>query len=324
MRRFADLLTNWYIRRSRQRFYDEDFTAYDVLYTVLETFTRVAAPLLPLVSEEVWRGLTGGRSVHLADWPDPARYVRDERAVELMDLTRVVTSAGSALRKQAKRRVRQPLATLTVVVPDAQSLAGTYEQIIADELNIKQVELLDTQEVSAEQYGIGQQLVVNARVAGPRLGKEVQHAIRGAKSGDWSVSDGVVTAGGLELKEGEYTLTTTVSVELGDKAVTVLEKALGAGQGFLVLDTRLSEELIAEGTARDVIRTVQAARKDEDLQVSDRIATTLTASPAVIEAVEAHAELVKAETLTVELNLVAGEETESTRASVVVIEGSHA
>ncbi|NDK30752.1 isoleucine--tRNA ligase [Nesterenkonia haasae] len=324
LRRFADLLTNWYIRRSRQRFYDEDFTAYDVLYTVLETFTRVAAPLLPLVTEEVWRGLTGGRSVHLADWPDPARYVRDERAVELMDLTRVVTSAGSALRKQAKRRVRQPLATLTVVVPGAQSLAGTYEQIIADELNIKQVELRDTQEVSAEQYGIGQQLVVNARVAGPRLGKEVQHAIRGAKSGDWSVSDGAVTAGGLELKEGEYTLTTTVSEELGDKAVTVLEKALGAGQGFLVLDTRLTAELMAEGTARDVIRTIQAARKDEDLQVSDRISTTLTASPAVVDAVEAHAELVKTETLTVELNLVAGEETESTRASVVAIEGSHA
>jgi isoleucyl-tRNA synthetase len=324
LRRFAELLTNWYIRRSRQRFYDEDFTAYDVLYTALETFTRVAAPLLPLVSEEVWRGLTGGRSVHLAEWPDPARYVRDERAVELMDLTRAVTSAGSALRKQAQRRVRQPLASLTVVVPDAESLAGTYEQIIADELNIKKVELLDSEQAPAERFGIGQQLVVNARVAGPRLGKEVQHAIRGAKSGDWSVSGGVVTAGGLPLQDGEYTLTTTVSEELGDKAVTVLEKASGAGQGFLVLDTRLTDELVAEGTARDVIRTVQAARKSEDLQVSDRIATTVTASPEVIDAVEAHAELVKAETLSVQLNLVAGEQTESTRASVVVIEESHA
>ncbi|WP_120005990.1 isoleucine--tRNA ligase [Nesterenkonia muleiensis] len=319
LRRFAETLTNWYIRRSRQRFYKEDFTAYDVLYTVLETFTRVAAPLLPLISEEVWRGLTGGRSVHLADWPDPAAYVRDEQAVELMELTRVVTSAASALRKQAKRRVRQPLATLTVVVPQAEALSGTYEQIIADELNIKQIKLLEAAEVSASEFGIGQQLVVNARVAGPRLGKDVQHAIRGAKSGDWSVTDGMITAGGLVLQEGEYTLTTTVSEETGDTAVTVLDNG-----GFLVLDTALTPELIAEGIARDVVRSVQAARKDADLNVSDRIVTTLTGSPEVISAVEAHTQLVKAETLTVELNLVAGEHTEETRASVAAVKETHA
>ena len=320
LRRYSETLTNWYIRRSRQRFYDEDFAAYDVLYTVLETFTRVAAPLLPLISEEIWRGLTGGRSVHLADWPNPQDYLKDERAVELMELTRSITSAGSALRKQAKRRVRQPLSELTVVVPEAAALAGTYEQIIADELNIKSVVLRDLAETSAEAYGIGQQLVVNARAAGPRLGKQVQQAIKGAKSGDWSVTDGVVTAGGLELAEGEYTLTTTVSEELGDKAVTVLEQS-----GFLVLNTELTEELVAEGTARDVIRTIQAARKDADLQVSDRISTTLTAAPEVISAVEAHQELVKSETLTVELNLLAGEIQEETKVSVaVVVEDTHA
>src|SRR5690625_4293103 len=77
LRRYAETLTNWYIRRSRQRFYDEDFIAYDVLYTALETFTRVSAPLLPLISEEIWRGLTGQRSVHLAHWPDPEAHVKD-------------------------------------------------------------------------------------------------------------------------------------------------------------------------------------------------------------------------------------------------------
>ncbi|WP_150459978.1 isoleucine--tRNA ligase [Nesterenkonia ebinurensis] len=332
LRGFAETLTNWYIRRSRARFYGEDFTSYDVLYTVLETFTRVAAPLLPLVSEEIWRGLTGGRSVHLTDWPDPDTYVKDERAVELMELTRTVTSAGSALRKQAKQRVRQPLATLTVVVPNAEALAGTgasespYVQIIAEELNIKQVVLLDAADVSPEQFGIGQQLVVNARAAGPRLGKQVQHAIKGAKSGDWSMAGGVVTAGGLELQEGEYTLTTTVSEEAGESAVTVLDAASagGARGGFLVLDTTLTPELVAEGIARDVVRTVQAARKDAELNVSDRIETTLTASPEVIAAVEAHSELVKAETLTLTLNLVEGEATEETRATVTALKESHA
>ncbi|WP_300343118.1 isoleucine--tRNA ligase [Nesterenkonia sp.] len=323
LRRYAETLTNWYIRRSRQRFYDEDFTAYDVLYTALETFTRVAAPLLPLVSEEVWRGLTGGRSVHLADWPDPADYVKDERAVELMELTRRIASAGSALRKQAKRRVRQPLARLTVVVPQARALAGTYEQIIADELNIKHVDLREADETDAASWGIGQQLVVNARAAGPRLGKDVQQAIKGAKSGDWSVSDGQVTAGGLELQEGEYTLTTTVSEELTDTAVTVLDDA-GTSGGFLVLDTSLTEELIAEGTARDVIRSIQAARKEADLHVSDRISTTVTASPETIAAVEAHADLVKAETLSSELHLLQGETSEETRISVEAVETARA
>ena len=315
LRRYAETLTNWYIRRSRQRFYEEDFTAYDVLYTALETFTRVAAPLLPLVSEEVWRGLTGARSVHLADWPDPENYVKDERAVELMDRTRVITSAASALRKQAKQRVRQPLAQLTVVVAEARALAGTYEKIIADELNIKRVELREAAETDAEAWGIGRQLVVNARAAGPRLGKDVQHVIKGAKTGDWSISDGVVTAGGIELLEGEYTLSTTVSEELGDKAVTVLDDG-----GFLVLDTELTQELIAEGIARDVIRTIQSARKDADLNVSDRITTTLTAAPKVVAAVEAHQDLVKAETLTRNLHLLEGDQTEQMRATVAAVE----
>ncbi|WP_028464072.1 isoleucine--tRNA ligase [Nesterenkonia alba] len=317
LRRYAETLTNWYIRRSRQRFYDEDFTAYDVLYTALETMTRVAAPMLPLVTEEIWRGLTGGRSVHLAQWPNPADYLTDHRAVELMDRTRAITHAGSALRKQAKIRVRQPLAQLTVVVPDAQALSGTYQQIIAEELNIKQVQLLDAAEVSEAQFGIGRQLVVNARAAGPRLGKDVQHAIKGAKSGDWNVEGETVVAGGITLQDGEYELTTTVADDAGDTAVTTLD------EGFLVLDTHITEELRAEGTARDVIRTIQAARKDADLQVSDRIATTVTAPAEVIAAVGEHTELVQAETLTVELNLVEATDHTDTTADVVVVEDSH-
>ncbi|WP_261623662.1 isoleucine--tRNA ligase [Nesterenkonia marinintestina] len=303
LRRYSETLTNWYIRRSRQRFFDEDFAAYDVLYTALETFTRVAAPLLPLMSEEIWRGLTGGRSVHLADWPDAEDYLADDRGVELMEITRAVCSAGSSLRKSAKLRVRQPLSTLTVVVDRAEALRGTHQQIIADELNIREVELLDAAEVSAEQWGIGRQLVVNARAAGPRLGREVQTAIRAAKSGDWSVTDGVVVAGGLQLREGEFTLATTVSEELGDKAVTVLDDG-----GFLVLDTALTDELLAEGTARDMVRAVQQARKDADLRVSDRITTTVTADAATIDALEAHRELIGTETLSVQLRLVAAEE----------------
>lgn len=135
-------------------------------------------------------------------------------------------------------------------------------------------------------------------VAGPRLGKNVRQAIKGAKSGDWSVANGVVTAGGLELAEGEYTLDTVVDAA-GEIAAAVIDG------GFLVLDTEVTEALAAEGTARDMIRAIQSARKDADLQVSDRIRTVITANAATIAALEANRELVAGETLTAQLELVA-------------------
>ena len=125
-----------------------------------------------------------------------------------MDQVREVCSATSALRKAGSLRNRLPLASLTVVVDDPAALAG-FEAIVADEVNVKAVRLLDADAPEAASYGVSQKLTVNARAAGPRLGKDVQLAIKGSKSGDWSVAeDGTVTAGGLALEEGEYTLET--------------------------------------------------------------------------------------------------------------------
>ena len=148
------------------------------------------------------------------------------------------------------------------------------------------------------------QAVVNARAAGPRLGKNVQLAIKGSKSGDWSVTDGVVTAGGLALEESEYTLETVVADghDGGKSAVAMLP-----GGGFVVLNTELTPELEAEGTARDMIRAIQQARKDTGLQVSDRIRTIISAPQDVIDALHANAELVKGETLTLKLELIPGD-----------------
>ncbi|MBL0706323.1 isoleucine--tRNA ligase [Sinomonas sp. JC656] len=301
LREYLDMLTNWYVRRSRQRFFDEDHDAFDALYTALEAVCRAAAPLLPLVAEEIWRGLTGGRSVHLTDWPDASLFADDAALVAQMDRTQAVCSAGSSLRKAAKLRVRLPLKALTVVVPGAAALAGT-EAVIADELNLKAVRLLDAAEASEEEFGIERRLVVNARAAGPRLGKGVQQAIKGSKSGDWSVADdGTVTAGGLELEEGEYSLETAVDPARAGEHAAV---AMLPGGGFVVLDTEVTPELEAEGLARDLVRTVQQARKDADLDVSDRIRTSVTARRHVIDAAEAHADLIKGETLTLELELL--------------------
>jgi len=272
LRDFADVLTNWYVRRSRDRFWqgvDENGAgreAFDTLYTVLETLARVAAPLIPLVSERVWKDLTGGRSVHLEDWPNPERLPEDHRLVEAMDRIRQISSTAQALRKQAGLRVRLPLAELTVVTSNAEALAP-FEGILRDELNVKRVSVAEQTDESAAEHGITSRLTVNARAAGPRLGKNVQQVIKAARSGDWSETDGVVTAGGIELVEGEYDL--VLETQSVDGAENVL--ALLPGGGFVILDTQLTPELEAEGLSRDLIRAVQDTRKAAGFEVSDRI-----------------------------------------------------
>ncbi|PRC42841.1 isoleucine--tRNA ligase, partial [Mycobacterium sp. ITM-2017-0098] len=118
LRQFTEALTNWYVRRSRSRFWDEDPDAIDTLHTVLEVTSRLAAPLLPLITEVIWRGVTGERSVHLTDWPDAESLPADPQLVADMDLVREVASTGSSLRKAKNLRVRLPLPRLTVAVDD--------------------------------------------------------------------------------------------------------------------------------------------------------------------------------------------------------------
>jgi isoleucyl-tRNA synthetase len=296
LRDFADVLTNWYVRRSRDRFWVGAPEAFDTLYTVLEIVTRVAAPLLPLVTEEIWKGLTGGRSVHLESWPDAALIPGDEALVAAMDQVRSITSVSLSLRKGAQLRVRLPLANLTVVSANSAGLEP-FAEIIADVLNVKQVHLVELAADSGAKYGVEKRLSVNARAAGPRIGKTVQAAIAAAKAGDWSETDGVVVAGGIQLVEGEYSLE-LVAAGSSDSSNLV---GILPGGGFVLLDSAVSPELAAEGLARDLIRAVQQARKDADLNVSDRIRLTVGGQQEIIDAVNAHAELIKAETLTLEL-----------------------
>jgi isoleucyl-tRNA synthetase len=312
LRVFTEALTNWYIRRSRDRFWvgvtdDPSSTeAFDTLFTVLETLTRVAAPLIPLVSERVWQGLTGGRSVHLQDWPDEGAFAAAEDIRTAMDAVREASSVANALRKKVGKRVRLPLPRLTVVVPDAASLAQ-FDDILRDELNVKQIELVELGATTAADYGISHRLSVNARAAGPRLGKQVQQAIQAAKAGDWSEADGVVTAGGLVLEPGEYDLVLETSGRPDGEALALL-----TGGGFVLLDTTTTPELEAEGLARDVIRAVQDTRKAAGFDVSDRIRLQLLFSdPEDARAVRAAFDVadVAGETLAVESAiLVAGED----------------
>src|SRR5690606_12787950 len=251
------------------------------------------APMVPLVSERIWQGLTGQRSVHLTDWPDADAFPAADDVRDAMDAVRELSSVGNALRKKEKLRVRLPLSRFTVVSPLAVALAQ-FEDLVRDELNVKAVEFVQLDETTAADYGISHRLSVNARAAGPRLGKQVQTVIKAAKGGDWSETDGVVTAGGIALEPHEYDLALETTGRPEGEALAIVP-----GGGFVLLDTTTTPELEAEGMARDAIRVVQEARKNAGLEVSDRIVLALNAAPADAAALQAHADLIAGETLAI-------------------------
>ncbi|WP_264992068.1 DUF5915 domain-containing protein, partial [Mycobacterium montefiorense] len=285
LRQFTEALTNWYVRRSRSRFWEEDNDAIDTLHTVLEVTSRLSAPLLPLITEIIWRGLSGERSVHLTDWPQAGMVPSDPGLVAAMDQVREVCSAASSLRKAKKLRVRLPLLKLTVAVEDPRQLAP-FTDLIADELNVKSVELTD----AIDSYGRFE-LTVNARVAGPRLGKDVQAAIKAVKAGQGVVNlDGTLTAGPAVLQPEEY----SSRLVAADPEFTA---ALPAGAGLVVLDGTVTPELEAEGWAKDRIRELQELRKSTGLDVSDRIRVVMAVPAERSEWARVHRDLIAGEIL---------------------------
>jgi isoleucyl-tRNA synthetase len=284
VRSYLDALTNWYVRRSRDRFWSGDRDAFDTLYTVLETLAKVVAPLAPLTAEEIWRGLTGERSVHLVDWPSEGDFPADHDLVAAMDAVRDVCSAALSLRKARGLRVRLPLPALTVATPAVESLRP-FADLVADEVNVKSVVFTGEVSTYCEQV-----LTVVPRALGPRVGGAVQQVIRAVKAGDWSLVDGQPVAAGVTLQDGEFELK-LVAADAEHSA------PLPGGEGVVVLDTTVTPELAAEGLARDVVRVVQQARRDARLDVSDRIEVTLAGAPEVVAAVEAHRDFVMREVL---------------------------
>ncbi|MEU7872701.1 isoleucine--tRNA ligase [Dactylosporangium sp. NPDC049140] len=293
VRAYLDALTNWYVRRSRDRFWSGDHDAFDTLFTVLTTLAQVLAPLAPLTAEEIFRGLTGERSVHLTDWPSATGFPADHRLVAGMDAVREVCSAALSLRKARGLRVRLPLSTLTVATPDAAALRP-FAALVADEVNVKRVEFTD--DVAAHCTPV---LTLVPRVLGPRLGGQVQQVIKAVKAGDWSQAGGVVTAGGVALQEGEYDLKLVA-------ADPTQSAPLPGGEGVVVLDSTVTPELAAEGVARDLVRVIQQARRDAGLDVSDRIVVVVDGPATVASALDAHGSFVAGETLanSVELGTV--------------------
>jgi isoleucyl-tRNA synthetase len=301
---FLDVLNNWYIRRSRDRFWGTDSSgaaasqdAFDTLATVLEVVCRVAAPLLPLVTEAVWLGLQQGgppgASVHLADWPDRAALPSDPDLVADMDWVREVCSAAHSIRKANGLRARLPLVSLTVAAAGAARLEP-YVELIADEVNVKSVILVDGEDEFASRT-----LTVVFKVAAPRLGPGTPAAAAAAKRGDWELLDGGrARCGDSVLQPGEFEM----RVQPLDETTT---RALGGTSGLVVLNIVPTDELRREGLGRDLVRVVQQRRRELGLEVTDRIGLEVSGDPPVLAAVDAHAKWIAEQVLATEILVVA-------------------
>jgi len=212
-----------------------------------------------------------------------------------MDAIREAASVALSLRKAAGLRVRLPLSELTLAVSNVETI-GAYADLIADELNVKSVRVVEASDEVASEFGLSKALTINARALGPRIGKAVQEVIGMAKAGNWSMQDGSVRVGDYELQEGEYELT---MVAQGSETSSVGLTSTG----FVLLNLEVTHELEQEGRARDAIRLIQQARKDAGLEVSDRIWLKLAADAQSAEALELHGELIAAETLATEFTV---------------------
>jgi isoleucyl-tRNA synthetase len=290
---FIDTLNNWHIRRNRARFWGEGVgpdkaQAFDILWTVLTIACRALAPLIPFLTERIYRGLTGEDSVHLTDWPDVAGLPDDEALVRDMDLARDVCSAGLATRVRHQLRQRQPLRTLTVAHPLVASLRP-YARTIAEEVNVKQV--LFEEDPTA----LGKPVLKVDPKIGRRIGGHLKEVLRSAAAGDWEwAADGRVAVAGLELEPAEFSLLADPS---GETNATLFD----GGKGRVVLDLTLDDTLRDEATARDFVRSVQEARKQADLHVSDRIRIVARAAERTRRALDRHRDFIMRETLALDL-----------------------
>ncbi len=327
---FVDALSNWYVRRSRDRFWapgleQDKLDAHWTLYECLVTAARLLAPFLPFASEEMWQNLvcrpfpdSDAGSVHLCDYPDADETAIDEDLSRVMGVVRNLVSQGMQVRTAEKLRVRQPLEAAEVVLadPELEAALAEHEELVREELNVKALHFVP----KADQY-VRYVVKPNFRALGPRVGKKMP-AVKAALA----ASDGSALLASLE-SEGRVALEVDGEpLELGPEEIAV---ALEAREGFaaaagpagvVVLRTALSPELVAEGLYREVLNRVQAFRKELDLEYTGRIRLTLDGAPRLLDAVRPRVEELGAETLAVKVEVGAPPAADA-RVSEVSIDG---
>ncbi len=292
---FVDDLSNWYVRRSRRRFWDGDPAALQTLHDTLNVITRLIAPLAPFISERVWQDLmvdtdpSAPASVHLAGWPTVTEGAADPLLDDAMELTRRVVELGRSARAEARVKTRQPLSRLLVPSGTFARLDDELRAEIAAELNVQRVESFASAGDLVDYSAKG-----NFRALGKRFGKETPKVAAAIAATDAAAlaaaldANGVAEVGGVEVTADEV----IVSERPRDGWSVVNE------QGETVaLDLELTPELVQAGLAREVVRTVQERRKSSGLEVSDRIALSWHAEGELAEAIRAHSEAIAAEVL---------------------------
>ncbi len=315
---FLDDLSNWYVRRSRRRFWKSEGdadkqAAYATLYEVLVTLTKLLAPFVPFVTEQMYQNLVSSvtpkasrsDSVHHCDWPavDPDRV--DEALLADMDAARTVVTLGHAVRAAANLKVRQPLGRVVVVAPpEKRERLSHNAALILDELNVKALEF-----AADEAELVTYKLMPDNRALGPRFGAlfpRVRAALAAVEPG--AAVAALRSAGALTLDvDGQ-----AVTLGAGDVIITPQPKSGFAvraeGEYVVALDTSVTPELRAEGLAREFVRRVQDLRKSAGFEISDRIAAYYDASERLAAAIAAHAEYIQGETLAVKLSTGAAPE----------------
>ena len=299
---FLDLLNNWYIRRSRRRFWKgendgDKVEAYDTLLQVLQRFVTLAAPIVPFITDEIWCNLkakAAPESVHLADWPvyDPTRRRPDLEAK--MAGAKEAVGLGRALRNTHNLKNRQPLKAVYLVTrdPAEKAVLREMEDLIREELNVKEVIFQDDEE-SLVEYGAK----ANFKVLGKVLGAQMKAAAARIESLSAAEIGTIVDGSTLHVEIAG------IPVELNAESVLVTRKeranlkVLNEGSLTVALDGEVTRELKLEGHLRDVVRVVQSARKDGGLAVSDRIHLSFAGSDTVREMLAEHGDLLKQETL---------------------------
>jgi isoleucyl-tRNA synthetase len=290
---FFEVLNNWYIRRSRHRFWSSEKTAdknhaYNILFTCLHHICISTSALLPLISEAIYQGLKGdaftdGNSVHLQDYP-VVDVKLDELLVRDMDKILEICQAGLFMRSTENIRVRQPLSSITIIMSDTSGVER-FEELIKDELNVKTViysnDLVNYAELK---------LSVNFPVLGKRLPHKMKDIITSSKSGNWKKEGNNLIISGETLDNSEYDIILEPHSKEG-------AKALPSNDGLVILDLNISRDLHLEGLARDVIRMVQQSRKDSGFNVSDYVVLEYNTSGDLDEAITQHAAMIQDQTL---------------------------